>query len=55
MAAMPWRAETLRARRIAVSYPVLGQLKRLSPWLEEKEMAVRAGLDLFVFVFVMSG
>lgn len=45
----------LRARRIAVSYQVLGQLKRLSPWLEEKEMAVRAGLDLFVFVFVMSG
>lgn len=45
----------LRAQRIAVSYQVLGQLKHLSPWLEEKELAVRAGLDLFVFVFVMSG
>ncbi|PWR23543.1 potassium channel family protein [Zavarzinia compransoris] len=45
----------LRARRIAVSYQVLGELKRLSPWLEEKEMAVRAGLDLFVFIFIMSG
>lgn len=45
----------LRARRIAVSYQVLGQLKHLSPWLEEKELAVRAGVDLFVFVFVMSG
>lgn len=45
----------LRARRIAVSYQVLGELKRLSPWLEEKELAVRAGVDLFVFIFVMSG
>lgn len=45
----------LRARRIAVSYQVLGELKRLSPWLEEKEMAVRAGVDLFVFIFIMSG
>ncbi|MCF4164746.1 ion channel [Zavarzinia compransoris] len=45
----------LRAQRIAVSYQVLGHLKHLSPWLEEKELAVRAGLNLFVFVFVMSG
>ncbi len=44
----------LRAVRLLRSYHLLGRLRRHSPFVRRHYAALQHGLDLFVFVFVMS-
>ncbi len=44
----------LRAVRLLRSYHLLGRLRRHSPFVRRHHRSLQHGLDLFVFVFVMS-
>ncbi len=44
----------LRAVRLLHSYHLLGRLRRHSPFVRRHSRSLQHGLDLFVFVFVMS-